>query len=564
VRYTLAIDSAEALSTAIPWAGRIAISPDGKRFAYVSDRGHQLLIRKWNELHATPIQGTEDASTPFFSPDGRSVAFLREQSIQIATVDGGPLITIPDSLSGVAGASWGLDGFIYTDGLRATPLARIKARQGAVPEWFTTLDTVGGEIDHLWPEVLPNGKGVLFTVLFSKKLKAPERSASAIAVADIASGKHHVILDDAAYPRYTSSGELLYVTPKGTLMMVTFDQNAMKVTGEPARLLEGIRVGAFGAADLTVSKAGTLVYSLGTEQFNEELLWRARDGKSLPVDADWHGAFVDPSISADGKTLAISRSEDGRTADVWIKQLDRGPAIRLTEDGIYNRGATWTPDGRSVTFVGNSSSGTVSLSTRSADGSGGIVTQRRDKRAIFAPRWSPDSAWLIYTTDYARIEGADIVGIRPGVDTTQIPLIATRFQDTEPALSPDGHWLAYVSNESGRDEIYIVPFPNTRTARFAISSNGGGTPIWAHSENELFYRDQVGDIFAVAIRSRPKLSSGKPRRLFAAPYNQFPYGTFGISPDDRRFLMVHQLSAATPDKLIVVENWFEELKSKAN
>ena len=185
VRYTLAIDSIEALTTATPWSGRIAISPDGSTLAYVGGPGAQLLLRVRNELHATTIPGTEGASTPFFSPDGRNVGILREGSIQIAPVDGGPLVTIsssltgvsgiapadggplvtiPSSLTGVSGASWGADGYIYVDGFLARPLARVRAQQGAVAEWFTALDTADGESDHSWPVALPNGKGVLFMV----------------------------------------------------------------------------------------------------------------------------------------------------------------------------------------------------------------------------------------------------------------------------------------------------------------------------------------------------------------------------------------------------------------
>ena len=167
VRYTLVFDSTEAIVPGSPLSGRLAISPDGSRLAYIGGPGAQLLIRPRNQLHATAIPGTEGAVTPFFSPDGDSVGFLTEQGVQIASINGGPPITVSHSLTGVAGASWGPDHFIYADGAGFVGLVRVKARSGAVPRWFTALDTARGEIDHTWPDVLPNGKGVLFTVTFN-------------------------------------------------------------------------------------------------------------------------------------------------------------------------------------------------------------------------------------------------------------------------------------------------------------------------------------------------------------------------------------------------------------
>src|SRR6267378_4525601 len=230
VRYTLAIDSSEAMVPSTGWSGRVAISPDGSRLAYFGGPRSQLLIRTRNQLHAIAVPGTEGATSPFFSPDGRQVGFLRDFMVQIASLDGGPPITVLDSLIGVSGASWGPDNFIYADAfwdLRG--LVRVEAKAGATPRWFTTLDTARGEIDHAWPDVLPNGKGVLFTVRFRGKGGAKGRISHAIAVADIPSGKHRVIVNDAMYARYASSGHLLYVAANKTLMVVPFDQNTMKL-----------------------------------------------------------------------------------------------------------------------------------------------------------------------------------------------------------------------------------------------------------------------------------------------------------------------------------------------
>src|SRR5256886_6159533 len=284
VRSMLAIDSTEAMAPSTPWSGRVAISPDGSRLAYIGGPRSQLLIRPRSQLHAIAVTGTEGATTPFFSPDGKHVGFLRKHIVQIASVSGGPPITVSDSLTGVAGASWGPDNFIYAD---AVSLVRVKARPGAVPRWFTTLDTAGREVHHSWPDVLPNGKGVLFTVGFSGRNGVQGGTSYAIAVADIPSGKHRVILDDAMYARYATPGYLLYVTTNKALMVVPFDQNSMKIAGEPTALTEGMRLGLLGSADLAVSATGTLIYATGAGEGEQELVWETRDGKEQAVDPDW-------------------------------------------------------------------------------------------------------------------------------------------------------------------------------------------------------------------------------------------------------------------------------------
>ena len=566
VRYTLAIDSIEALATATPGSGRIAISPDGSRLAYVGGPGNQLIVRVQNELHATTIPGTENASTPFFSPDGRNVGILRERSIQIAPVDGGPLVTIPSSLTGVSGASWGADGYIYVDGSLARPLARVRAQQGAVAEWFTALDTADGESEHSWPVALPNGKGVLFMVTRSGRNARFGQYRFAIAVADTRTGKHHVILDGGAYPRY-ATGRLLYQRGR-TLMMVHFDEKSMSVTGTPVSLLGGVWLAVpsgvtDAAADVAVSANGTLVYAVGAENPDQELVWRTRDGNSLPVDPDWHGFFSDPSLSPDGRRLAISKSVDGRSGDIWIKPLDRGPAVQLTHEGVYNRSPTWMPDGRSVTFSGNIAGGKFRLLTKRADGSGETAVQRSDTQNLSNPQWSPDGRWLIFEESRARPGGVGIVGLRPGIDTAAVTVVGSKINATYGVLSPNGHWLAYSGVEPGTSfQIYVVPFPNSGAAEWVIASLAIN-PMWSHNGNELFYRGAYGDIFAVNVKTSPSFSFGKPKRLFAAPWDQFGPTGYAVSQDDQRFLMIRKLNSV-PDKLIVVENWFEELKAKAN
>lgn len=562
LRYRLVFDSAEAMIQPIGYFwGRLALSPDGSRLAYVGGPYAQILVRERNQLHAIAIPGSEGAENPFFSPDGQHVGFVTNGSkLQFASLTGGPLTTVTDSLIGLAGASWGRDGYIYIDGRDAEPLIRVEAKAGAVPTRFTAFDAARRELDHSWPEFLPSGKGILITV-------GGRDAARSIAVVDVRSRQRRVLVNNAIYARYVATGHLLYVTTDRTLMVVPFDENTMEVIGEPTALAEGMRVSPSSTVDLAVADNGTLLYTRGVGTIKQELVWVARDGKAQPVDPDWQGLFGDPSVSSDGRRLAVSllpnANYDGiaQRNDIWIKELDRGPSIKLTLEEKTDRYTAWTPDGRSVTFMSNAA-GSSDLWTKLVDGSKPAVLEVREQRGAYSPRWSPDGKWLVFRRGDA--VHADILGYRPGIDTVAIPLVATKFSELAPAISPDGRWLAYSSNESGQYEVYVVPFPNTAAARWAVSTRGGTEPLWSHSGKELFYRDASGNLMAVAVRSSATFSAGRSTTLFTAGgYFAWRNGAqYAVAADDRRFIMIRRVPGSPPDELIMVDNWFEELKAK--
>jgi serine/threonine-protein kinase len=566
--------------------GRLAISPDGKKLAYIGGPNWELLIRPRDSLHATTIPNTKGAESPFFSPDGQRVGFLGEQRVYFVDTNG-EVITVCDTLNGVAGASWGKDGFIYVDGQYYERLLRVPAKRGGRPEWFTTMDSSGHvgkdgaykrdshEIDHNWPDVLPNGKGVLFEIV-SALNEAGDTLSYSIGVAEIPSGKHRVLIRDAMYARYAASGHLLYVTTRKALMVVPFDQNSMTVTGEPRTLVEGMRLGRFGSADVAVSQTGTLVYATGGGAGRQELVWMTRDGKSVRIDPDWIGDFWSPVLSPDGKRLAIGRRLDGARTDIWVKQLDRGPSIRLTGEQFESDLPAWTPDGRSVTFLSEKGS-RFGYWTAKADGSTPptLTLQVPMTVTAYMPVWSPDGKWLIYSTDATAADSGNIVGFRPGLDTAPIGIVATNNREVAPAVSPDGRWLAYVSNETGQYAIYVAPFPNTHAARWAISTRGGSDPQWSPRGNELFYRDDSGNFVAVKVKTGSTFSVEGTAVLFSTPtvprlgtapparLSMFRARRYAVAPDASRFLMI-QSAEVGPEKLIVVDNWFEELKAKKN
>jgi Tol biopolymer transport system component/tRNA A-37 threonylcarbamoyl transferase component Bud32 len=564
VRYALVFDSTEAMAEGGNIWGRLALSPDGSRLAYIGRQNGQVIIRSRNQLGATAIPGVTGAVTPFFSPDGKQVGFVNGRLLRIAPVDGGAPITVTDSLVGTAGISWGEDNFIYADGWGLVSLVRLEPKAGAVPKRFTVLDTAKGEFDHSWPDALPNKKGVLFTVSVIGRTSRDRQASYSIAVAELPSGKHRVLVENATHARYAASGHLLYATPNRTLMSVPFDQNSMELIGEPIALSEGIRVGVSGSTDVTVSRSGTLMYTTRAGEDSYELAWVTREGRAQPVDSDLRGNLLSPSISPDGQRLALSMNTSV-ASDIWVKRLDRGPTFKLTLDGAGNAFPTWTPDGGSVTYSSNAGeTAFAGLWSKRADGSAQAEPVFREKRNLYGARWSPDGKWLLFWTGTAGVGRGDILALRPGIDTLPVPLAATEFTEMSPALSPSGRWLAYTSNESGKFGVYVVPFPNTGSAKWEISTRGGSQPVWSHSGRELFYRDAAGNLIAVEVNTGLAFSFGRSTELFSAagfrPADHSPQ--YAVSRDDRRFLMLRRISAVGPDELIVVENWFEELKGR--
>jgi serine/threonine-protein kinase len=555
VRYNLVLDSAEALSQNVPFS-RIALSPDGKWLAYIGGARAQLMVRARDQLHATPMGGTENASAPTFSPDNEHIAFFVGGVLKIVSVNGGAPLTVTDSLVGPAGASWGRDGVIYTDGAGLTSLVRVAARQGAVPRRFTALDTERGEIDHIFPFALPDAKGVLFTIRY-------RTGRSALGVADIATGTHRVVAEDVCCAAYAPGGHLVYVSSAGALTVVPFEMRGARITGDPAVVSEGLyNRGSILSVNLTVSPMGTLAYAThATHQV--EPVWVTRDGKTQLVDVALQGEFRSPALSPDGTQLALAVSTDA-VVDIWVKQLDTGPRVRLTFDEGFKRAPSWTADGRSVTFASNVS-GSFSLWTKRADGSAPQVLQLHQSRNMVESLWSPDGAWLIYRTGTGTVGGGDILAIRPGKDTLPVPLVTTSFSEFTPAVSPDGRWLAYSSNETGVREVYVVPFPNSGTGKWAVSTHGGSEPLWSHHSGELFYRDGAGNMMAVVVKTTPVFSVGRATTLFnASGFGANPeHQEYAVAPDDRRFLMLRPKGLGGTEQLVIVDNWVEELKRKS-
>ena len=559
-RYQLALDSTETLFESGDFYSRLAISPDGSLLAYRGPQG--LLLRRRDQLRAIPLRGGEDAVTPFFSPDGRYVGFTGTEGLEIAPVNGGATIVLGDKSNGVAGAAWGADGFVYVDAQSnrlGGGLLRIRPTAHDTLIAFTQLDSASGEIDHIWPDVLPNGTGVLFTIVYGD---VPRRARFAVGFAEIPSGKHRVLIADAMRPRYVRTGHLLYVTKHNTLMVVPFSSRTATISGEPSPVAEGLRVGYYAGADVAVSDNGALVYAAGFERPKDELVWVTRAGTVERLDSGWTAPIADLALSPDGKRVALAVWNQYGSRDILVKSLDRTSILKLTVEGGANADPAWTSDSRSVTFI-TDREGPSQIWNKRADGSRPAIKLNREDGEHYGPVWSPNDKWLVYYTGRDGHGGPDIVGLRPGTDSAPVPFVATRSREQEPALSADGRWLAYSSDELQQWQIYVVPFPNTSAARWAVSTDGGQLPHWSKSGRELFYRDSAGNLVAVPVTGTSTLTFGQPKIIIrAADAGTIP--AFGVDPGAQRFLLTRRVGTPPPDQIIVVDNWFAELRAKKN
>ena len=529
---------------------RLALSRDGRKLVYAGRRvaggRTQLFLRRLDQLAALPLAGTEDAINPAFSPDGERIAFVAgsPRALRVMSLSGGPPITLTDSLVDPGGLSWSSNGYIYYDAkLTGDGLARIRD-SGGHPEIASMPDTAAGEVWHMAPSALPNGRGVLFTI---KRTRGD--ALFDIAVLDTRTGKHRVLLR-AVYARYADSGHLLYVTQDGTLMAVRFDADRLTTSGEAVAMSQGVGVREIDVrTDLDISARGVLVYAAGPSGGAQarELVWVSRDGTASVVDSAWRRTFVGrPSLSPDGHSAVVSVAE-GNNPQVWVKQLDRGPASKIDRGGA----PAWSPDGRSVVYER-----TGLIWQGLADGSE-LPVQRFG--VLQFPAYSPDGHWLI------GLLYNDIRGIRTTGDSTPIVLVGGANSKGEASLSPDGRWLAYQSAESGRPQIYVSPFPITKAAKRQVTVDGGASARWSRDGRELFFIDAQNDVIVVSVTLSPTFSAGVPRKLFSYT----PFGTaanlFDVSADGRRFLtsrIVGRGAPETADRLVVVQNFFEELKAR--
>jgi serine/threonine-protein kinase len=571
---SLTIDAPVAV---VPERPALALSPDGRRLVYVGrgPRGNQLYLREMDKPGATPLSGTEGASGPFFSPDGESVGFVVDEKDQmkIVSLSGGAPVIAGKVPPVSKGATWGPNETILHTPSPNAGLHTLSANEGT-REQLTAPDIESGERSHRWPQFLPDGQTVLFTL---------DRGGSfddaAIAVLSLETRKYEVVLEGGSCARYVPSGlpraksrglsraksrGHLVFARNGALYAVPFDLGRLSVTGNPVQILAGVATDpSTGAAHFAVSPAGTLAYLPGVPRSpDRRLVWVNRRGEVRPTTTHQR-SFFHPKLSPDGRRVAVAVNE-GSNSDIWVLDTGRDALTRLTFDPGEDFAPIWTLDGKMVTHASEFEGGGPMLSQTPANGSGSTVSLTPNQPTVVGSEanepasWSPDGKTLIFNQDFT-IWTLELSG-----DGKSIINLENSFLEAGPRLSPDGRWLAYHSNESGRDEVYVRSFP-VPDQKFLISTDGGAWPVWNRNGRELFYR--IGnEMMVVDITYQPAFAASVPRVLFKGSY-EYIWGkvpNYDVSPDGRRFLMIQTVEPDTsPGPIGVITNWFDELRRLA-
>ena len=540
----------------------LAISPDGTRIVYLAATagGTQLYLRSLDELIATPIASTEGAlGNPFFSPDGESVAFFTtDNKLKKISLMGGTPITLCDTFRAGLTGSWAEDTIVFSQGpglgLR-WDLYQVSAN-GGEPESLAVPDDEKGERQYYSPEILPGGKTVLFEIWLGG-------TSYQTAVLSLETGERKVLLEGSRQVHYAPTGHLVYeLFGTGTLMAVPFDLGRLEIAGDPVPIVQGVRQTPNGRVDYSFSGDGTLVYAPGDSEGGlSRLVWVDRQGAVEPLGAPPH-MYRGPGLSPDGGRVAVEISEASN--DIWVYDIARNTLTRLTFEGA-NVQPHWTPDGKRVTWRSIREGGPGNLFWKLADGTGAVERLTTSEFRQNPSSWSPNGQFLAFHQQPS-------VGSSPtNRDIWILPLegerkpqsiLQTQFNELAPVFSPDGRWLAYVSDESGRNELFVRPFPKVEEGKWQISTDGGVEPRWAPNGRELFYRNELGDrMMAVDITTEPTFGAGTPRLLFEGVYTRSAGGSafYDVTPDGQRFVMV-QAQQGAGAQINVVLNWFEELK----
>ena len=566
MRFSINLPPGEALGGSWWWYPSLAVTPDGSQIAYVGHHAGvaQIYVRTVGDLNARPVLGTEGAETPFFSPDGQWLGFSSGSKLKKVPLTGGPSVTIANTA--VSGACWAPDGMIYFGPADSDSGLFKVAATGGEPQKVTTLDPKNNEIDHRFPEVLPGGKALLLVV---RNAEQPSFDEAEIAAQSLVTGERKILIKSGTHPHYVSTGHLLFLRA-GVLLAVPFDPVRLEIKGAAVpvaeKILENPRI---GAGQYAVSNDGLLIYIPGGVTYGEhELVFVDKAGNARALTASKR-PYEDFTISPNGHLIATTI--EGPVTDTWIHDIDRDTETRFTL-GVENRDPTWTPDGKHVAYSGYRN-GKYRVFWKPIDGSGPEESLLASDNAVDAWFWTPDGRALLYA-EYGTSIGQNI-GLLPMDDREHPHLLFPKEYNVEWAiLSPDGKWIAFNGDESGRSEVYVAPFPSL-APRERISTDGGMHPLWSPDGHELYYRTgasmeemehralaQRTRVMAVSIETKPSLKAGKPRLLFEGPYFESGHD-IAVTPDGRGFILIRESeSQSGPNELQVVVHWFEELKQR--
>ena len=518
--------------------------------------GGMLWLRELDKLDARPLRGTDGAHTPVFSPDGEQVAFVTGTpgDLKVVGLQGEAPVTLIQDSAYSYGMSWSDDGWLYmTDDLNVN---RIRGQGGSV-EQVVTPAAGRGESWTGWPAIAPGGRFLFYVAWFGNPTDAQ------VAVRDMETGRD-TVLAVGLYPRWSPTGHVVFTRLDGTVLAAPFDGNSLSLSADPAPVFGGVSVNPTqGYAELALSLNGWLIYGTG-EAAREHLVVVSRDGVATAVDTAFTGDFEAIDLSSDGRRAVVSVAQ-GTEQNIFVKNLADGPWRRVSfESGAKNR-PVWVPGQDAISYItdrGQPGDSAADAVVANADGSGNARTVLDVHTRIQEVAWSPDGEWLVYRIGPQGTDGQrrDIFAVHQGPDGDTAVIAATTFDEHSPRVSPDGRWIAYVSSESGRAEVFVRPFPDVAGGKWQVSTSGGTEPIWGPAGGELFYRTPDSRLMAAAYVEEPAFAVTGRTELFST--NDYSYDdvhpTYAVTPDNQRFLFARS-SVGGRGNIVLVQGWFQEL-----
>ena len=558
----------------------VAISPDGSIIIYRAGMGPvnqtQLVVRPIGDVEVRPLAGTTGARNPFFSPDGRWVGYFVPGELHRMPATGGQPILVCAVDGPPRGASWGDDDSIIFATLQGG-LQRVPS-SGGEPKHITSPASDKGESDT-YPWILPGSQTVLFT-----RRTSTSSEISSINVLELKNGRQKMLFAGGSDPMYTATGHVIYavVTPgvntgrSGSLRAVRFDEKRLEAIGDHVAVLDKVLINTTGAADVALSRHGDLVYvpddpRLVVQAQPRSLTWVDRRGVETPVPAPPRSYAV-ARLSPDGVRVALDIRD--QTNDIWIWDLARHTLTPLNRDPAQDLSPLWTPDGRRIIWTSTRGGGNPNLYEQAADGTGAPERLTTVPGNQFPTSISQDGSRIVLFGTGPLSTILYSVLLDPGKRNAE-PLVKGPSTYFGGELSPNGHWLAYHSNESGEFQVYVRPFPNVDSGRVPISTKGGTRAAWARNGRELFYLDQSGFLTSVPVQVKDGVfTAGAPVKILDRQYYAgfsalgLDLRAYDVAPDGQRFLMIKEAAAFAPPSnvsplsMMVVLNWFEELKAR--
>jgi Tol biopolymer transport system component len=540
--------------------GRMAISPDGRRLVFVGadqENNTLLYLRPLNATDASPLPGTEGASRPFWSPNSRSIGFFAGGKLKKIEADGGPPFTLCDAPE-PRGGTWNREGIIIFTPDSTSPLFKVSADGGAATP-VTEIDKAKGEETHRFPWFLPDGRRFLYLV----RSHTGDASNRSVIYAGSLDGKERKLIVRAPANAAFASGYLLFPRER-SLMAQRFDPSRLEVSGDASPIAQDLSIdGSYNEAAFSASEGGMLVYQVGSPEERTRLTWVDRSGKEIGTLGSL-AQNMDLALSPDGSRVAVTISDaDSHNWDIWIYDIARGVSTRFTSDPGVDVVPRWSPDSTRIAFCSDRRA-PFDMFVKNASGIGQEESILQAGGYKVPESWTPDGRSIVYTDlDSTSKTKSDLMVVPISGDRKPSVYLRSEFNELAGALSPDGRWLAYVSDESGRDEIYVANFP-TPTGKWRISNAGGEIPLWRHDGRELFFVAPGNRLTAAPIASQGNtIQVGPLETLFEAQFPSLPYPgarLYDVSADGRRFLLLFQATRTVTSPFTLVADWPAELK----